>query len=218
MRRFFTFTLLCSLALPFAGCDNNDDWTPRQQIRRVEDLVTNYPATKEQFRNFISDIEQGFWDLDNWITYRNGDVWNTSYGDFMNFAFGRGSQFLDLIFFADGTCRQCYLYAPAPYNNIPYPFLYTTLLWSFDGENMTVTLTNTDDQALGSPYAQTSLQLKYYRYGEFIMDGLQPSTEQLEGYKIRYIGTIDNATVRAAFEEQYKNEKTYSTLNGNSYR
>ena len=136
----------------------------------------------------------------------------------MNFAFGRGSQFLDLIFFADGTCRQCYLYAPAPYNNIPYPFLYTTLLWSFDGENMTVTLTNTDDQALGSPYAQTSLQLKYYRYGEFIMDGLQPSTEQLEGYKIRYIGTIDNATVRAAFEEQYKNEKIYSTLNGNSYR
>ena len=218
MRRLFTFTLLCSLVLPLIGCDNNDDWTPRQQIRRVDDLVTTYPATKEQFINFISDIEQGVWDLDNWITYRNGEVWNTSYGDFINFAFGRGSEFLDLIFFADGTCRQCYLYAPAPYNNIPYPFLYTTLLWSFDSENLSIILTNTDDQALNSPYAQTSLQLKYYRYGEFIMDGLQPSTEQLEGYKIRYIGTIDNAAVRTSFLEQYKDEKIYSTLNGNSYR
>ena len=218
MRRFFTFALLCSLALSFAGCNNNDDWTPREQIRRVENLVTTYPATKEQFRTFISDIEQGFWDLDNWITYRNGDVWNTSYGDFMNFAFGRGSEFLDLIFYADGTCRQLYLYAPAPYSNIPYPFLYTTLLWSFDGENMTITLTNTDDQALSSPYAQTSLQLKYYRYGEFIMDGLQPSPEPLNGYKIRYIGNIDSPNIRTDYESRYKDENIFATLNGEAFR
>ena len=218
MRRFFISLLLCSLALPFAGCDNNDDWTPRQQIRRVENLITTYPATKEQFRDFISDIEQGFWDLDNWITYRNGDVWNTSYGDYMNFAFGRGSEFLDLIFYADGTCRQLYLYAPAPYSNIPYPFLYTTLLWSFDSENMTIKLTNTDYQATSSQYAQTTLQLRYYRYGEFIMDGLEPSLEQLNGYKIRYIGSIDNAVIRADYEERYKDEKTYSQLNGESFR
>lgn len=204
--------------LAFASCDDNNDWTPHHQIKRIESLITDYPATESEFRQFISDIETGVWDLDNWVTYRNGDVWSSSYGGFVNVAFGKGSQFLDLIFFADGTCRQCYLYAPAPYNNIPYPFLYTTLLWSFDSETNSLTLTNTDYQAAGSSYAQTTLQLKYYRYGEFIMDGLQPSAEPLNGYKIRYIGTIDNAALRAEYIEQYRDEKIYSELNGTVYR
>jgi hypothetical protein len=86
---------------------------------------------------------------------------------------------------------------------MPYPFLYTTLLWSFDSKALTIKLTNTDYQALGSPYAQTTLRLKYYRYGEFIMDGLQPSTEQLNGYTIRYIGTIDDPTARQIFADKY---------------
>ena len=203
MRRLFTFTALCGLII-CSGCSDNDDWTPSQQIRRVERLVSQFPATERDFLQFIDDIEQGLWDLDNWITYRNGDVWNTSYDDFINTAFGKGSQFLDLIFYADGTCRQCYLYAPAPYNDtMPYPFLYTTLLWSFDSKALTIKLTKTDYQALGSPYAQTTLRLKYYRYGEFIMDGLQPSTEQLNGYTIRYIGTIDDPTARQIFADKY---------------
>lgn len=203
MRRLFTFTALCGLII-CSGCSDNDDWTPSQQIRRVERLVSQFPATERDFLQFIDDIEQGLWDLDNWITYRNGDVWNTSYDDFINTAFGKGSQFLDLIFYADGTCRQCYLYAPAPYNDtMPYPFLYTTLLWSFDSKALTIKLTNTDYQALGSPYAQTTLRLKYYRYGEFIMDGLQPSTEQLNGYTIRYIGQIDDPTARQIFADKY---------------
>ncbi len=217
MRRFL-FPLFFAAALLAVSCNDNDDWTPRNQIKRVERLINEYPATSEQLKEFISDIEQGVWDLDNWITYRNGDVWNTSFNGFINIAPGKGSQFLDLVFYADGTCRQCYLYAPAPYNNIPYPFLYTTLLWSFDNENLTITLTNTDYQAAGSQYAQTTLKLRYYRYGEFIMDGLQPSTEQLNGYMIRYIGTIDGMNIRAEYEERYKDETTFAELNGESYR
>ena len=203
MRRLFTFTALCSLMM-FMGCSDNDDWTPRQQIRRVERLVSQYPATERDFLQFIDDIEQGLWDLDDWITYRNGEVWNTSYDDFINTAFGKGSQFLDLIFYADGTCRQCYLYSPAPYNeDTPYPFLYTTLLWSYDSQALTIKLTNSEYQALGSPYAQTTLRLKYYRYGEFIIDGLQPSTEQLNGYTIRYVGQVDDPTARKIFADKY---------------
>lgn len=217
MRRFLLLTAPI-IALLATSCNDNDDWTPRRQINRVEQLIKEYPATSEQFHTFISDIEQGVWDIDNWITCRNNDIWSTSYNDFINIAPGKGSQFLNLVFFADGTCWQCYLYAPAPYNNIPYPFLYTTLLWSFDSENMTIKLTNTDYQATSSQYAQTTLQLRYYRYGEFIMDGLEPSLEQLNGYKIRYIGSIDNAVIRADYEERYKDEKIYSQLNGESFR
>lgn len=217
MRRFLLLSLLAA-GLATVSCDDGDNWTPRHQINHVQSLVNDHPATAEEFRTFISDIEQGLWDLDNWITYRNGDVWNTSYSGFINTAFGKGSQFLDLIFYADGTCRQCYLYAPAPYNNIPYPFLYTTLLWSFNGEDMTITLTNTEYLAQDSPYAKTTLRLLYYRYGEFIMDGLQPSPEALNGYKIRYIGTIDNATIRLDYENRYKDEKIFAELNGSSYR
>jgi hypothetical protein len=217
MRRFLLLSLLAA-GLATVSCDDGDNWTPRHQINHVQSLVNDHPATAEEFRTFISDIEQGLWDLDNWITYRNGDVWNTSYSGFINTAFGKGSQFLDLIFYADGTCRQCYLYAPAPYNNIPYPFLYTTLLWSFNGEDMTITLTNTEYLAQDSPYAKTTLRLLYYRYGEFIMDGLQPSPEALNGYKIRYIGTIDNATIRLDYENRYKDESIFASLNGNSYR
>jgi hypothetical protein len=217
MRRFLLLSLLAA-GLATVSCDDGDNWTPRHQINHVQSLVNDHPATAEEFRTFISDIEQGLWDLDNWITYRNGDVWNTSYSGFINTAFGKGSQFLDLIFYADGTCRQCYLYAPAPYNNIPYPFLYTTLLWSFNGEDMTITLTNTEYLAQDSPYAKTTLRLLYYRYGEFIMDGLQPSPEALNGYKIRYIGTIDNATIRLDYENRYKDESIFASLNGNKYR
>ncbi|MBQ4503620.1 MAG: hypothetical protein II986_08130 [Alistipes sp.] len=217
MRRFF-YTLLPLLSLTLVGCDNGDSWTPRHQISRINALIADYPATTDDFLQFISDIENGVWDIDNWVTYRNGDIWNTSYSGFVNTAFGRGSQFLDLVFYADGTCRQCYLYAPAPYNNIPYPFLYTTLLWSFDLDSLTLTLTNSDYQALGSPYYQTSLRLKYYRFGEFIMDGLQPSPEALNGYTIRYIGDTGNAAERAEYQERYKDERIYSTLNGSNFR
>ena len=217
MRRFFFLPLLAA-CLFIGSCDDGDNWTPRHQINYVQSLVNDHPATEEVFRTFIDDIEKGVWDIDNWITYRNGDVWNTSFSGFLNTAFGKGSQFLDLIFYADGTCRQCYLYAPAPYNNIPYPFLYTTLLWSFDIENLTITLTNPQYQAQGSPYAQTSLRLLYYRYGEFVMDGLQPSPEALNGYKIRYIGSVENSSIRLDYEQQYKDENIFATLNGESFR
>ena len=217
MRRLLLLAPLAA-ALVASSCNDGDNWTPRHQINYVQSLVNDHPATTADFTTFISDIEKGVWDIDNWITYRNDVIWNTSFSGYINTAFGRGSQFLNLIFYADGTCRQCYLYAPAPYNNIPYPFLYTTLLWSYNAENLTISLTNPTYLSQGSQYAQTALRLLYYRYGEFIMDGLQPSTEQLEGYKIRYIGTIDNAAIRTTFEEQYKDEKIYSTLNSNSIR
>ena len=218
MRQLFTFSICALIATAAISCDDGDNWTPRHQINYVQQLIDQHPATAEDFKNFISDIEQGVWDLDNWITFRNGEVWNTSYSGFINTAFGKGSQFLDLIFYADGTCRQCYLYAPAPYNNIPYPFLYTTLLWSFDNENLTIKLTNTEYQATGSSYAQTTLRLRYYRFGEFIMDGLQPSPEALNGYTIRYVGDIDTAEKRLEYEERYKDENIFASLNGSSYR
>ena len=203
MRRLLLLAPL-AFALVASSCNDGDNWTPRHQINYVQSLVNDHPATTADFTTFISDIEKGVWDIDNWITYRNDEIWNTSFSGYINTAFGRGSQFLNLIFYADGSCRQCYLYAPAPYNDtMPYPFLYTTLLWSFDSKALTIKLTNTDYQALGSPYAQTTLRLKYYRYGEFIMDGLQPSTEQLNGYTIRYIGTIDDPTARQIFADKY---------------
>lgn len=217
MRRLLLFTLTAS-AMAVSGCDDGDNWTPRHQINYVQSLVSDYPATAADFHTFITDIEQGVWDIDNWITYRNDEVWNSSFSGFINSAFGKGSQFLNLIFYADGTCRQCFLYAPAPYNNIPYPFLYTTLLWSFDSENLTISLTNPNYQAEGSPYAQTSLRLLYYRYGEFIMDGLQPSPEALNGYKIRYIGSVDNSSIRLDYEGRYKDENIFANLNGSSFR
>lgn len=217
MRRLLLFTLTAS-AMAVSGCDDGDNWTPRHQINYVQSLVSDYPATAADFHTFITDIEQGVWDIDNWITYRNDEVWNSSFSGFINSAFGKGSQFLNLIFYADGTCRQCFLYAPAPYNNIPYPFLYTTLLWSFDSENLTISLTNPTYQAEGSPCAQTSLRLLYYRYGEFIMDGLQPSPEALNGYKIRYIGSVDNPSIRLDYEGRYKDENIFASLNGESFR
>lgn len=217
MRRFFIIPLLLT-AFTLSSCNDDDGWSLKEQINRINALVADYPATSSDFRTFIDDLETGVWTIDNWITYRNGDVWSSSYTGYNNIAYGKGSQFLDLIFYGDGTCRQCYLYAPAPYNNIPYPFLYTTLLWSFDAENMAVILTNTDLQAAGNPFAQTTLTLKYYQYGQFIMDGLEPSDQTLNGYSVRYIGTLAGANVRSDYESRYKDEKIYSQLNGTEYR
>ena len=71
MRRLFTFTALCGLII-CSGCSDNDDWTPSQQIRRVERLVSQFPATERDFLQFIDDIEQGLWDLDGTL----GRTWN----------------------------------------------------------------------------------------------------------------------------------------------
>ena len=217
MRRLLLLAPLAA-ALVASSCNDGDNWTPRHQINYVQSLVNDHPATTADFTTFISDIEKGVWYIDNWITYRNDEIWNTSFSGYINTAFGRGSQFLNLIFYADGTCRQCYLYAPAPYNNIPYPFLYTTLLWSYNAENLTISLTNPTYLSQGSQYAQTALRLLYYRYGEFIMDGLQPSPEPLNGYKIRYIGNIDSPNIRADYESRYKDENIFATLNGEVFR
>ena len=198
-----------------SSCNDDDGWSLNQQINRINALVADYPATSSDFRSFIDDLETGVWTIDNWITFRNGDVWSSSYSGYNNIAYGKGSQFLDLIFYADGTCRQCYIYSPAPYDNIPYPYLYTTLLWSFDYQTMSVILTNTELQAAASPYAQTTLQLKYYQYGQFIMDGLEPSDQVLNGYSVRYIGTVAGENVRNFYQSQYKDEKIYSALNNN---
>ena len=214
MRRFFTYPLLLT-ALMLSSCNDDDGWSLNQQINRINALVADYPATSSDFRSFIDDLETGVWTIDNWITFRNGDVWSSSYSGYNNIAYGKGSQFLDLIFYADGTCRQCYIYSPAPYDNIPYPYLYTTLLWSFDYQTMSVILTNTELQAAASPYAQTTLQLKYYQYGQFIMDGLEPSDQVLNGYSVRYIGTVAGENVRNFYQSQYKDEKIYSALNNN---
>ena len=214
MRRFFTYPLLLTV-LMLSSCNDDDGWSLNQQINRINALVADYPATSSDFRSFIDDLETGVWTIDNWITFRNGDAWSSSYTGYNNIAYGKGSQFLDLIFYADGTCRQCYIYSPAPYNNIPYPYLYTTLLWSFDYQTMSVILTNTELQAAASPYAQTTLQLKYYQYGQFIMDGLEPSDQVLNGYSVRYIGTVAGENVRNFYQSQYKDEKIYSALNNN---
>ena len=50
------------------------------------------------------------------------------------------------------------------------------------------------------------------------MDGLQPSPEALNGYTIRYIGTIDSNNIRLDYESRYKDENIFATLNGSSYR
>lgn len=218
MRRFFTFSALLCATLFLFSCNDNDDWTPRQQISRVANLIDRYPATPDNMQQFIDDILQGVWDIDDWITYLNGTVWGTSYGGFDYVGFGKDSQFLDLVFYPNGTCRQCYLYAPAPYNNIPYPFLYTTLNWSYDIDEMTITLTNNDYLLAGSNFATTQLTLRYYRYGEFIMDGLQPSSAPLTGYTIRYIGEVDGSGTRAEFEDRFKDETVFGSLNGETFR
>jgi hypothetical protein len=83
---------------------------------------------------------------------------------------------------------------------------------------MAVILTNTDLQTAGSQYYQTTLTLKYYQYGQFIMDGLEPSDQELNGYSIRYIGTLAGANVRTDYQTRYKDEKIYSNLNGTEYR
>ena len=217
MRRLLLLAPL-AIALIASSCSDGDNWTPRHQINYVQSLVNDYPANTAEFTSFITDIEKGVWNIDNWITYRNDEIWSSSFSGYINNAFGRGSQFLNLIFYADGICRQCYLYAPAPYNNIPYPFLYTALNWSYNTENLTIKLTNPTYLSQGSPYAQTELRLLYYRYGEFIMDGLQPSPEPLNGYKIRYIGSIYSPNIRADYESRYKDENIFATLNGEAFR
>lgn len=218
MRRLFTIPILAFAITALSGCNDNDDWTPRQQINRIANFIDKYPATPESMQLFVEDILQGVWDIDDWITYLNGTVWSTSYSGFDYVGFGKTSQFLDLVFYPDGTCRQCYLYAPAPYNNIPYPFLYTTLSWSYNIDDMTITLTNNDYLADGSSFATTLLTLKYYRYGNFIMDGLQPSSVPLTGYTIRYIGEVDGKATRAEFEEKFKDETIFGNLNGENFR
>lgn len=217
MRRFFILPV--ALAVLFAvGCNDDQVWTPNQQINRIDNLIRDYPATPADFEGFVNDILAGVWDIDDWIVYRHSDIWNSSYYGYDNIGFGRGSQFLDLLFYPNGECHQCYLYAPAPYNNVPYPFLYTTLEWSYDTPSCTITLTNPEYLAEGSQSATTTLRLRYYRYGAFIMDGLQPSDEPLTSFIIRYVGQVDGAASRADYEFKFKDETIYSSLNSSTFR
>ena len=201
MRRYYSIMLLFTAIL--SSCDSDGEWTLQQQNSRINALIADSSATSSDFRAFISDIETGLWAIDNWIVSRNGELWSSSYTSTENIAYTSGSQFLDMIFYADGSCRQCYIASTPPDESSIYPYLYTTLLWSFDSSRLAVNLVNTALEATSAKYATTSLILRYYQYGEFIMDGLQPTSNNLDGYTVRYIGTVASPAARTAVESKF---------------
>ena len=156
--------------------------------------------------------------IDDWIEYRDGKEYDSSADMGEGPVKNQWSQVLDLVFFANGECRQCYCDDMMTGVTIPYPYLYTTLTWEIDTDTDTIILTNPELKEKGDKGAVTRLKLLSCKLGDFILVGNTPSKNGFkEGDYHRLYGHIGTPEERAEYLEKYLDEKVYKPLNDAAY-
>ena len=159
--------------------------------------------------NINIDTVEGLWNIVNWERYENGKLVVSTFeytpAGTQN---TKHQQFLDLMFYADGSCRQFY-------KELNYTltgetlYLYSILNWNFDSDTKTITLSNNNIEAQGLGLATTRLKIIHYDKGEFILEGLQPTPYSLTNVYYRFYGRIGTAKERAEYEERYVSEDEF---------
>ena len=158
-------------------------------------LATLFSCQKAEFisESFIDDALEGVLitnDKDFW----DGVVMPPKY----NFL-------CDLIFYEDGTCRQCYRQR----NGDEIVHLYHTLYWSIDTTNKAITLT--DRKLLDSKpdFAEGVLKIERYKRHSYTLVGTLP-IPNIQAHKVYEInGRIGTAKERAEYEKRYVSEDEF---------
>ena len=158
--------------------------------------------------NINIDTVEGLWNIVNWERYENGKLVVST---FENTPAGtqntRYQQFLDLMFFSDGSCKQFYKELHYTLNRETM-YLYSTLNWDFDADAKIITLSN-DNIAADLEFATTQLKIIHYDKGKFILEGLQPTPYALGDVYYRLYGVIGDSELRAVYESKYIDENEY---------
>lgn len=159
---------------------------------------------------YIVDIASvaGLWNISNFERFENEKLTLSTFRDIEGLLPTKYEQFLDLIFYEDGTCRQLYE-VPVLALGDEYARLYCTINWSFDAKSSTITLVNNNIKAEYDTFAKTTLKILHYNDGEFILEGLQPTPYSCANTYYRLYGTIGNAKKLSEYESEYKDEKLY---------
>ena len=111
----------------------------------------------------------------------------------------------DMIFYEDGTCRQCYRERIGD----EIVELYHTFEWELDASNKIITLTDCKLLETSPDTAVGVLTIEKYKRRSYKLVGTSPSTN-ISGQKEREIyGRIGSAAERAEYEARFKNEDEF---------
>ena len=182
MKRFFIIVLA---AMAVVSCQ-------KQSETNAEQFVVN-----------IDRIE-GLWDINDWELYENGKMVESTFEYTKPGTMPvKHQQFLDLIFYSDGKCRQLY-YEPVLSLEPKDIYFYSELSWSYNAETKEITLTNS---SIDGSYSTTKLKILHFDDGEFILEGLQPTPTNLANTFYRLYGKIGSDEQKVEAERLYANDK-----------
>lgn len=166
MKRLLLFALLTAL---LTACNDNmeNPLTPTQ--KKIAELMAGYDG-KIDMAAFLAAAQQGIWQFDTIdTTYTNGETYD---------GIKDGSTDLHTMMLrSDGECRimLSFMFNPA------IPRLYQPITWNVSASQPnTIELYSEKIEQKAATYqydqyaARTTLELLYYKDGEFIMRGMQP--------------------------------------------
>lgn len=142
-------------------------------------------------RSFIDDALEGV------LITNDKDIWD---GGIIP---PKYSFICDLIFYSDGTCRQCY----RKINGDNIIHLYHILYWSVDSANKSITLTDPEILKNMPEYAVGVLKIEKYKKSHYTLVGNLPMPN-IQAYNEHEInGIIGDSELRAEYESKYIDEK-----------
>lgn len=160
----------------------------------------------DKVEQYVVDIDspEGLWDISDWECYKNEKLTESTFEYIKPGTMPvKNQQFLDLIFYSSGKCRQLYRVSALTPNDVA-EYLYSELNWSFDVTTNQITLTNS---AIDGSFATTKLKILHFNDGEFILEGLQPTVEDCEHTYYRLYGKVGSSEDLAEAERLYANDK-----------
>ncbi len=151
---------------------------------------------------FIEDALNGIVLIDHYDVYKDGAF---SYCSKESVAGSPNTRFgaNPLIFYNDGTCKNCY----CNINNQEQPYLYTTFYWSINKDNNTITL-NCKVDGLKQPTG--TLTITKYSNNNFTLSGTLPDSSD-DGYSYKLYGYIGTSDERTMYEKRHFDENLYLT-------
>lgn len=175
MKARIVIQMICAAAVLAVGCSKDDTQSEKAAVGKMDRLIAEHPATVADMERFVAGICDDVVRTGVWTSYRNGAVEATT---LVNREDGQQTPKyalspLNLLFFADGKCWQCY--SPQTPPNLEY--LYTELEWKADSDAKAIILTNRGLVAKGCKNGTTRLVLRYYGKNMYILDGMLPTPD-----------------------------------------
>ncbi len=129
MKRMLLLVAICLAGLQ--ACDNTEQkqLTPIEtEILEIEGLIASQAETGFDEQELLSDIKAGTLTKTSYFHYKNGEIVQSSYDNYI------GSQWdAPYIFLDDGTCRHCCGF-PDPIN----PYKYINYAWQYNQKTKSI--------------------------------------------------------------------------------